>query len=236
MEIGVSTLIYALSYFILNPMNIPSVTISYAQSIDGCIATASGESRYISCEKTLKMVQKLRRDNDCILVGIGTVLRDNPQLTCRIDPERTPVRVILDSKISIPLKSIIVKTANDVKTILFTAYNAEKKKLEQLHRVGIETVKLSADTSGNLPIPEVLNSLANKGYQSVLVEGGSRVITSLIKTRMMSKIVVTTAPILIGEGIRAFGDINIHSLEEALKPVKTRIKRMGSDVVWELFF
>ncbi len=70
----------------------------------------------------------------------------------------------------------------------------------------------------------------------MLVEGGSRVITSLIKTRMMSKIVVTTAPILIGEGIRAFGDINIHSLEEALKPVKTRIKRMGSDVVWELFF
>jgi riboflavin-specific deaminase-like protein len=236
MEIVVSSLIYAIGHFILIPMDVPRVTISYAQSIDGCIATASGESRYISCEKTLKMVQKLRRDNDCILVGIGTVLRDDPQLTCRIDPARTPVRVILDSKLSIPLKSTIVNTAKGVKTILFIADDADKEKLKQLHRAGMETVKLSTDNDGNLPIHEVLKFLANRGYQSVLVEGGSRVITSLIKVRMMSKIVVTMAPILIGNGIRAFSDINIHSLEEALKPIKTRIRRMGSDIVWELLF
>jgi riboflavin-specific deaminase-like protein len=236
MEIVVSSLIYAIGHFILNPMDIPRVTISFAQSIDGCIATASGESRYISCEKTLKMVQKLRRDNDCILVGIGTVLRDDPQLTCRIDPERTPVRIILDSKLSIPQKSTIVNTAKKIKTILFIADDADKGKLEQLHRMGIETVNLSTDNDGNLPIPAVLESLANRGYQSVLVEGGSRIITSLIRARVMSKIVVTMAPILIGDGIRAFGDINIHFLKEALKPAKTRIRKIGSDVVWELLF
>jgi riboflavin-specific deaminase-like protein len=211
MEIVVSSLIYAIGHFILIPMDVPTVTISYAQSIDGCIATASGESRYISCEKTLKMVQKL-------------------------DPARTPVRVILDSKLSIPLKSTIVNTAKGVKTILFIADDADKEKLKQLHRAGMETVKLSTDNDGNLPIHEVLKFLANRGYQSVLVEGGSRVITSLIKVRMMSKIVVTMAPILIGDGIRAFSDINIHSLEQALKPIKTRIRRMGSDIVWELLF
>jgi riboflavin-specific deaminase-like protein len=236
MEIVVSSLLYGLEQFILIPMDIPRVTISFAQSVDGCIATASGESRHISCEKTLKMVQKLRRDNDCILIGIGTVLRDNPQLTCRIDPERTPVRVILDSKLSIPLKCTIANTAKGVKTILFISDDTNKKKLEQLQKMGLETVTLSAEDDGKLPIPEVMESLAKRGYQSVLVEGGSRVITSFIKVRMMSKIVVTIAPILVGNGIRAFGDINVHSLKDALKPAKTRCRRMGSDFVWEFLF
>jgi riboflavin biosynthesis pyrimidine reductase len=102
--------------------------------------------------------------------------------------------------------------------------------------MGLETVTLSAEDDGKLPIPEVMESLAKRGYQSVLVEGGSRVITSFIKVRMMSKIVVTIAPILIGNGIRAFGDINVHSLKDALKPAKTRCRRMGSDFVWEFLF
>lgn len=215
-------------------MIIPKVTISFAQSIDGCIATQNGESRWISGNKTLKLAQKLRRDHDCILIGIETVMKDDPELSCRIDPDRSPVRIILDSKLTLPQDTIIVKTARRVKTIVLTTQQSAQKRRALLQEKGIEIVTFTADEKGRVPLLKAIQYLGERGFKSILVEGGARVITSFLKAQMISKIVITTAPIIIGEGVHAIGNINVHTLKEALKPKRTRVRRMGSDIVWEL--
>ncbi len=100
------------------------VTLTFAQTLDGKIATTNGESRYISEEGSLKLNQDLRRNHDAIIVGIGTVICDDPLLTCRIDPEKSPMRVILDSSLRMPLDGKIARTSRDIKTLIF--YNSRK--------------------------------------------------------------------------------------------------------------
>ena len=214
------------------------VTVSYAQSVDGRIATATGDSRYISGPATLKLAQRLRATHDAILVGIGTALRDDPELTCRLPGRRSPVRVVLDTHLRLPLESTIVRTAREVPALVATAPGLAEGEAaasrERLEAAGVRVVPLPVDGSGRVSATEVVRFLAGEGLRSLFVEGGGQVITSFLRAGLVDRLVIVTAPLVIGSGVEAVGDLGIRRLSEALRPERVRVRRVGSDLVWEM--
>jgi riboflavin biosynthesis pyrimidine reductase len=245
----------------------PRITVSYAQSLDGRIATSTGDSRWISCSRTLRLAHRLRADNEVIVAGIGTVLRDDPELSCRLGRRpRSPVRVILDSHLRLPLRSTIARTCRSYPTIVYSVDQAPEgtaagvpggaaapagetaaaggttaarspalaARRAELERAGIEVCALGADESGRVCLQSVVENLAGRGFETVFVEGGAQVITSFLRAGLVHRMVVVTAPIIIGGGVEAVGDLGVTSLAQALRPRRSRSWRMGTDRVWEL--
>lgn len=222
------------------PPCLPRVTVSYAQSLDGRIATATGDSRYISCPATLRLAQRLRRDNQAILVGIGTVLRDDPELSCRLPGCASPLRVVLDSHLRLPPESTIARTAGRLPTIVFCRDGGEvaepclAERRSRLESCGVRVVCLPADAEGRLPPRQVLEALKREGLDSLFVEGGGRVITSFLRAGVVRRMLVVVAPLLIGEGVAAVGELGVRDLADALRPRRVRVRRLGCDRVWDL--
>jgi riboflavin-specific deaminase-like protein len=234
--------------------------VSYAQSVDGRIATATGDSRWISCARALNLAHRLRRDHEVILVGIETVLRDDPELSCRLRGNfRSPVRVILDSRLRLPADSKIVRTCKTYRTMVYTlgqpstteagaaavvdvikaegrSADAAADRRAALERVGIEVCQVQADEQGRVSVEQVVADLAGRGFRSVFVEGGAQVITSFLRRGLVHRMVVVTAPVIIGRGVEAIGDLGITTLDQALRPRRSRVRRLGTDRVWELMF
>lgn len=209
------------------------VTLSYAQSVDGKIAVKNGESRYISNQASLRLNQEMRRDNDAVLVGIGTVLRDDPLLTCRLEESKNPVRVVLDSALRLPVDCRLVETSADVPTYVF--FNFEKTNLEDRERLEKKNVRLVAvatDADDRLSLSEVLGELERAGIESLLVEGGAEIITSCINARLWDYLIIVTAGKIIGEGISAIGDIGVRSMDEIVEPVLQDVRILETEVVW----
>ncbi len=213
-------------------MSRPRVTVSYAQSLDGRIATRSGQSQWISGPATQALSQELRRDNDAILVGIGTVLRDDPLLTCRLPGCPSPLRVVLDSRLRLPEDCRIAQTADSYATVVFAAA-PEPSKVERLGRRGVRVVAVPGGDSGVELMP-ALESLAASGVDSLFVEGGSAVITAFFAAGLVDRLVLVTAPLVIGRGISAVADLGVQDLGEALRFRPVRLEQRGDDAVWEL--
>jgi riboflavin-specific deaminase-like protein len=211
-----------------------TVTVTYAQSLDGRIATLTGESRWISGGGTLRFAHELRAGHDGILVGSGTALRDDPELTCRIPGRRSPVRVVLDSGLAIPVESALVKTAPLHRTLFLATEDAPKEKARLLADRGVEVASIGGDSRGWVDLREALGELAKRGIGTLLVEGGSSVITSFLRARFVSRLVVIIAPLVIGEGVPSVGDLGVSSLSEALRFEPVKLSSEGNDIVWEL--
>jgi 5-amino-6-(5-phosphoribosylamino)uracil reductase len=215
----------------------PRITVSYAQSLDGRIATATGDSRWISGPSTLRLAHRLRRDHEALLVGIGTVLRDDPQLTCRLPGRRSrsPARVVLDSTLRLPPDSRLARGAGELPTLVFTV-GAPAARRSALEALGVRVVESPPDPEGRIDLRGVLEHLAGLGYASLFVEGGARVITSFLRQHLVHRLLVVVAPLLIGEGVQAVGDLGVRALAEALRPARCRVRRFGAERVWELEF
>jgi 5-amino-6-(5-phosphoribosylamino)uracil reductase/diaminohydroxyphosphoribosylaminopyrimidine deaminase/5-amino-6-(5-phosphoribosylamino)uracil reductase len=215
----------------------PRITISYAQSLDGRIATATGDSRWISGPSTLRLAHRLRRDHEALLVGIGTVLRDDPQLTCRLPGKRSrsPARVVLDSALRLPPDCRLARGAGELPTLVFTA-GASAARRSALEALGVRVVESPPDPEGRVALRWALEHLADLGYASLFVEGGARVITSFLRQHLVHRLLVVVAPLLIGEGVQAVGDLGVRALSEALRPRRCRVRRFGTERVWELEF
>jgi riboflavin-specific deaminase-like protein len=220
------------------------VTLAYAQSIDGRIATKTGESRWISGNETLALAQELRKNHDAIAVGINTVLRDDPLLTCRLPDCRHPLRIVFDSRLRLPPSCRIALTASGVETLVFC--DAEEllspeagSKRKMLRGLGIQVQGISKDkggpaAGGGLCMRSALDHLSGLGIESLLVEGGAELITSFLLSGFVRRLVVVTAPLFIGQGVEAVGDLGIEKLTEAVRPRKAAMRLLGGDVVWEL--
>ena len=218
------------------------ITLTFAQSLDGRIATPTGESRYISEEGSLRLNQKMRREYDAILIGIGTLIADDPMLTCRIDEDCNPLRVILDPALKIPLNSQIAQSSPRVRTLVF--YNSTllsgEDSPDYLNRIkALEQKRITAhgvfpDDGGRLNLKQVLKQLEEEGVKSLMVEGGSAVLTSFLKEKLWDNMIVVTAAKIIGRGVPAFGNLGIESLDDVITPGVENITIMGDEVCWNL--
>jgi diaminohydroxyphosphoribosylaminopyrimidine deaminase/5-amino-6-(5-phosphoribosylamino)uracil reductase len=212
---------------------LPYVTVKWAQTLDGKIATAQGRSRWISSPASLKLAHKLRANHDAILVGVGTVIKDNPELTTRLVKGRSPVRVILDSHLRIPLDSKVLGNQSAAKTLVAATTAAPEEKLTALNNMGIEVLTLPPDSSSRVDLKALLKTLAQRQISSLLVEGGAGVITSFLRLGLADKIICIIAPKIMGKGTDAVGDLNITDLSQTLKLSFTKVYRSGEDIVVE---
>ena len=174
----------------------PFITLKYAMTLDGKIATASGDSKWITGEAARTMAHRLRKQHDAVLVGIGTVLADDPELTTRMVAGKNPVRVVLDSRLRISLMATVLNSAAE--TIIFTSEEADEVKSEALGALpNVEVVRLPA-TKGRLPVAQVVAALAERGITSLLVEGGSAVLGAFYDAGLADRVYAFIAPKLIG--------------------------------------
>jgi diaminohydroxyphosphoribosylaminopyrimidine deaminase / 5-amino-6-(5-phosphoribosylamino)uracil reductase len=212
---------------------IPFVTLKWAQTLDGRIATAQGSSRWISSPESLKLAHKLRATNDAILVGVGTVIKDNPELTTRLVKGRNPLRVILDSALGVGLEAKVLQNQDKAKTLVATTPRADKQKFAALQRMGIEVLIIPPDSRDKVDIAKLLKVLGEREVTSLLVEGGGEVITSFLRLNLADKLVAIIAPKILGKGTDAVGDLNITDLSKAYQLTFDKVYRSGVDIVVE---
>ncbi len=218
-------------HFKLMSTGFPFVTLKFAQTLDGRIATSTGNSRWISGEKFRRFAHRLRSLNDAVLIGIDTVLKDDPELTVRLVKGRNPTHVILDSRLRIPLKAKVLSPG--APTIIATTQLADEKKLARLRELGIEVLTVPADRKGEVSLEELLKILGHRNISALLVEGGSGVITSFLRQKLADKLIVALSPKIMGRGLEAVGDLGIRKVNQALKLDFQKVYRVGEDVVVE---
>ena len=212
----------------------PFITVKFAQSLDGRIATSTGDSRWISGPPSLRLAHKLRREHDAILVGIGTVLSDDPQLTVRLLKGRDPLRVVIDSELRIPLNSRVLADGAANGTLVATAMSSESRRARAIQDKGAEVLRLPKARNGSgIDISRLLQTLQRRGIQSVLVEGGKAIITSLLKAGAVDRLIVVIAPKIIGQGTEAIGDLGIKKLERAVTFSSIKIRKLGNDIIFD---
>lgn len=207
----------------------PRVTLHYAQTLDGRIATRTGHAQWISCGQSLRLAHELRAQHDAVLVGVGTVLADDPRLTVRLVPGASPLRVILDSTLRLPLTAHVL-TDRAAPTLLATTGDATAARRDLVSRTGTEVLLLEGD-DGAVSLPALLDRLGERDIRSVLVEGGSTVITSFLRQGLIDRLVVCVAPKIAGAGIEAIGDLGIRQMGDALRICDMRIELVGDDLV-----
>ncbi len=212
---------------------IPFVTLKFAQSIDGKIATATGHSRWISSEPSRVFAHRLRSFHDAILVGSGTVVKDDPELTCRLVKGRNPLRVIVDSKLKIPLKARVLQEQDRAKTLVFTAAEHDEKKMAVLADRGIE-VRVAGVRQVDLPA--VLHELGKRKVSSLLVEGGARVLTSFIREELADRLIIISAPKIFGKGTDAIGNLDVRTVDQAIPLAIRRVSYKNGDIIVDARF
>lgn len=201
---------------------LPLVTVKFAQSLDGRIATRSGSSQWVSSQQSLKFTHRLRAQNDAVLIGAGTANRDNPQLTVRLVKGRNPIRIILSESAKLK-KNLKLLTDKSAPTILATSSQARVD-------LDVETISLPKKSEG-LDLEALLRKLADRGIISLMVEGGSKVITSFLKQSLVDRMIIIIAPIVIGKGIEAVADLHIENINQTLKFKNIEYKKISSDFV-----
>jgi len=221
-------------FFKLIQKGLPYVTVKWAMSIDGKIATHTGESRWITCEESRKYVHKIRGQMDGILVGINTVMRDDPLLTCRIEGGRNPKRIVIDSNALLPINSRLLNTINKGEIIVAVSKNAQLSRMEKLEQLGCKIVQ-TKDMNGHVDLKELFQRLGEMKLTNILVEGGSRVITSVIEGHLADRVMVFVAPVIIGgEGAKSpVLGTGINKISEAEEIDEIEIKRFSNDIVIE---
>jgi riboflavin-specific deaminase-like protein len=212
----------------------PFVTVKFAQSLDGRIATATGESQWISGPSAQRFVHKLRSEHDAILVGIGTLLADDPQLTVRLVKGRDPLRLIVDSRLRTPLTARVLAGGAASGTLIVAGKSADIRRAREIERLGGEVLRLprSKDNSG-LDLTRLMKELGRRGIESVLVEGGNGIITSLLRARTVDRVVALIAPKIVGQGIEAIGDLGITKLDNAIVFSSFKTRRLGEDMIFD---
>ncbi|ATP40426.1 riboflavin biosynthesis protein RibD [Solibacillus sp. R5-41] len=209
----------------------PFVVSKFAMTLDGKIATANGHSKWITGEAARKNVHELRHEMDAILVGVGTVLADNPKLTTRLDDRnsKNPVRIILDSNLQTPLTSHVANTT-EAKTIIVTSLEAHEEKAQSLVALGVEIVRVGKNERG-LKIEEVLTKLYDVGITDILVEGGGAVNASFLRAGLIDKFIVYVAPKVLGgeHSINPFRGEDVTSMDAAMQLDFSDVQKIGDD-------
>lgn len=180
----------------------PLCTLAYAQSLDGCIALHPMSPLALSGRESMALTHRLRAAHDAILVGIRTVLADNPRLTVRLAPGASPQPVILDSRLRMPLEARLLENGERRPWIMTTG-EADPERCKRMEERGGEVFRLPATSRGRVALEPLLELLRLRGIRSLMVEGGGRVMSSFLQSRLVDQVVVTIAPVMVG-GVRAY--------------------------------
>jgi diaminohydroxyphosphoribosylaminopyrimidine deaminase/5-amino-6-(5-phosphoribosylamino)uracil reductase len=214
----------------------PFLILKAAMTLDGKIATATGESRWITGTSARLAIHRLRSQVDAVMVGIGTVLHDDPQLTARPPGSRVPqpLRVILDSRLRMPLNAKVLSTKGGGRVMIITTHRAAKPQLENLQRLGATVVIVPAE-HGRVSLKACLTELGKRGITTVLLEGGSELNASALRAGLINRLQVYVAPSLLGgqDAKGVFGGTSPTSLTDAMPLKDVQVKRVGKDLFIE---
>src|SRR6266571_5271296 len=177
---------------------LPFVTVKFAQSLDGRIATSTGDSQWISSPPAQRFVHQLRSEHDAILVGIGTVLADDPRLTVRLTKGRDPMRIVVDSRLRTPLSARVLADGAASRTLVVANENADLARVRAIEALGSEVLRLPVSQKHiGVDLQRLLEELGGRRVESVLVEGGKQIITSLLAARLVDRVIMIIAPKII---------------------------------------
>jgi diaminohydroxyphosphoribosylaminopyrimidine deaminase/5-amino-6-(5-phosphoribosylamino)uracil reductase len=202
----------------------PWVTIKAAVSMDGDIALENGESKWITGPQARRKAHSMRAENDVVLVGIGTVKKDDPELSVRDAEGRSPIKAVVDRDLEISTDARILSGGERV---VFTSSGSCGEKIAELTEMGVRVVT-SRTRGGHIPPAEMLGELAAMGANYVLVEGGAGVISSFVASGAADEAAFFTAPKLMGSGVRV-SKFQIPSMDAAVKVKNFRVKAVGAD-------
>ena len=211
-----------LPFFTAQHYRRPYVHLKIAQSLDGRIATRSGNSRWITDGAARRLVHRMRAEHDAILVGRETAVRDDPRLTvrdveARDRPAATPWRVVLDSRLAVPLTAHLVSDDHAARTVVLTTAAADRTRHRELTARGVRVRTVAADPCGRPQIDAALHELYSLGIRSLLVEGGAAVYTSLLRAGRFDRLTTFVAPLLIGHGVDAVADLGTARVADAVR-------------------
>ncbi|TAN71720.1 MAG: bifunctional diaminohydroxyphosphoribosylaminopyrimidine deaminase/5-amino-6-(5-phosphoribosylamino)uracil reductase RibD, partial [Magnetospirillum sp.] len=212
----------------------PLVTLKLASTLDGRIATHSGESRWITGPAARTVAHMLRAENDVIMVGSGTALQDDPDLTCRLAglSECSPVRVVVDGRLRLPLTSRLVATANDIPTWVLTLEGCDAARREAFEDAGVDVVELPPGADGAVDLEVALEALAESGVTRVLVEGGAHLAAALLRAGLVDRLIWFRAPRLMGgDGLAAAVAFGVDHLAQTPRFERVEVRPVGDDVM-----
>ncbi len=206
----------------------PYVVLKYAQTLDGRIATGGGDSKWISGAEERRVAHAMRAACDAVLVGAGTVLADDPLLTVRMVAGASPIRVILDSTLRVPSHAQVFGPT--AATLVLASERSSPQRRAALRRRGVK-VEVVREAPEGIDLADGLARLLALGIQSVLVEGGGRVITSTLRERLADRVVVAVAPLLLGTGTEAVGDLGTSVVADGLRLLNRTVYQVGPDLL-----
>ena len=211
----------------------PLFTWKTATTLDGRIATAAGESQWITGEAARAHAHRLRASHDAIMIGIGTALADRPMLTCRLPglEGRSPVRIVCDGRLRLPLDAPLVATAGDVPTWIVTSTDSDPTKAQALEEKGIAVLRVPRSEAG-LDLLEAARLLAGRGLTRVLVEGGAELAAGMLRARLIDAIAwFRAARVIGGDGLPAASPFGVARMADMPEFVLADWRRLGTDVL-----
>lgn len=210
---------------------LPYVTLKMAATLDGMIATKTGDSKWITGERSRRLVHRMRGETDAIMVGRGTVERDDPALTTRHGKGKNPVRVVVDSELKIPLMARLFGEAG--KVIIATTRRAAKARVREVEERGA-TVLLLPSVKGGVNLKRLMVKLGEMEIVSLLIEGGGTLAASSVRCGIVDKLALFYAPKVIGgDGLPLFGGLGVKRLVDSIAVKGMRVKRLGDDFMVE---
>ncbi|NSB16328.1 bifunctional diaminohydroxyphosphoribosylaminopyrimidine deaminase/5-amino-6-(5-phosphoribosylamino)uracil reductase RibD [Clostridium beijerinckii] len=212
---------------------IPFVILKSGMSIDGKIATYSGESKWITSKESREDSQHLRNRFHSIMVGVNTVIEDNPELTCRINDGKKLIRIIVDSNLRIPLESKVL-TNSDKAAIVVTTLKSDKEKKKKLRSMGIKVIEV-ADKDNRVNLKELVKRVGEEGIDSILIEGGGTLNFSALEERIVDKVRFYIAPKIIGgqKSRNSIAGKGFFKLDDAVRLEDINYRTIGEDLVLE---
>ena len=210
----------------------PFIILKTVQSLDGRIATATGDSQWISGAESLRFAHQLRAEVDAVAVGAATVCADNPALTVRRVKGNNPYRIILSGSLDLPRRCRLLDDNGDYKTIIASTPSAIAR-FSRKHKSKKPIFwEVKKDRRGRLDLRDFVAKAAAFGLHSLLIEGGATLVTSFLKAGLFDKYVVVTAPIVIGQGIEAVADLEIRKLSKVISFNREEFIKSGRDMIF----
>jgi diaminohydroxyphosphoribosylaminopyrimidine deaminase / 5-amino-6-(5-phosphoribosylamino)uracil reductase len=209
----------------------PFGVLKLAMSFDGRIATASGDSRWISCKESRLLVHQWRGEADAVMVGAATVIADDPRLTCRIESGRDPVRVIIDQRLRSPAGARIFHQRSSAPTIVVTS-TTNAAAVKRRYGASVEAIAAPVEKQG-IALAEVMREFGRRGWSKVLIEGGAKLAGAALRARIVDRIAFFVAPIIIGGGLPSVEGLLARSVRDSIKLANFNSRRVGSDWLLE---